>query len=173
MLKVFIGYLLISFQMTAPFGFDLLPDFVGYFLIFLGLFSLRSRSRWFAVGAPVALVMTFVSMISPAQQLFHFPMSVAAVNGVFDLMLAASILILLTIILGVTDVETTEYVQLGSTQLKIIWGIQSLLQISCGILIWFVTPVTVTLAGVFSLLTFGLTISTIVCLIFLYGLVKM
>lgn len=173
MLKVFIGYLLISFQMTAPFGFDLLVDFVGYFLIFLGLFSQRSKSRWFAIGAPVSLVMTFVSMISPAQQFLHFYMSPVAVNGVFDLMLAANIFILLTIVLGVIDVEDTQYVDLGSTRLKVIWVIQSLLQLACGVLIWFVTPTAATLAGVFSLITFGLTISTVVCLMFLYSLIKM
>ncbi len=173
MLKVFIGYVLVAFQMTSPSGFDLLPDFVGYFLIFLGLFSQRSRSRWFSWGAWASLVMTFVAMISPAQQYLKFPMGTSAVNILFDLLLAASSLILLTIVMGVTEVEDTEYVQLGSKRLKIVWAVQTVLQIGCGVLIWFAASAASAVAGVFSLCTFGLTISTVFCLFCLYGLVRM
>ena len=73
MKKIFIGlfFILLDFNLRYPAGTEntyyiigLLPSFIGFILIALGLKKLADRNRFFAMGVHAAWVMTGVTLIN-------------------------------------------------------------------------------------------------------------
>lgn len=59
--KVFWGYFLILLDFRVN-GLDILPDFVGYFLIIAGLAGLSAESVWFGKAKPFAWISLLLSL---------------------------------------------------------------------------------------------------------------
>ena len=57
---IFFGWLLVFLNFTIN-GFDILPDFIGYLLIFAGVNKLAEKSPYFGEARIFALVMCMVS----------------------------------------------------------------------------------------------------------------
>ena len=62
-MKIFIGYLLVFFHIRLN-GFDILPDFIGYLLIYLGATTLYFKSDSLAKSRPISIIMTVFSFLT-------------------------------------------------------------------------------------------------------------
>ncbi len=99
--SVFYGLVLLFFNFEIN-GIDVLPDFIGYYLMFRGLKELSSESRHFAEMKPWAAAMAVISAILFVTGLVGLPLGSLPVRiGVT----VAHLFILYRLILGVQELE--------------------------------------------------------------------
>lgn len=123
---IFFGWLLVFLNFTIN-GFDILPDFIGYLLIFAGVNKLAEKSPYFGEARIFALVMCMVSF----SDLLHLETVTIESESLFMLLLmTASILmtfipvyLMYLITRGVADLEWETGVCLGADTLMRIWKI--------------------------------------------------
>ena len=109
----FWGFLLIFLDFSLPIngvGFDLLPDAIGYLLVFLGARQMAEESEQFARMRPIALVLMIVGFVSlllspfgPIELTPGWPVILAAATVPLLLMLDLCLLWLL--VRGLQDME--------------------------------------------------------------------
>lgn len=130
MMHMFIGWLFIFFHVKIN-GFDLLPNFIGYALIFIGLTRLAGKSLNFEKAKPWAMGMSIVTFPVCIGQFFGFNFG----NPVFRVVNLLSVLVRLYILylinLGVREMEQKQNIDLGSEMLLRIWKIQVVVNILC------------------------------------------
>ena len=116
MLLLFIGLLFAHCHFTIN-GFDLLPDFLGYILVFIGLGQLKTHSPSYEKARPRALVLAAVNFIL----LFPIPFS-ALVYALVALAYALVQTYLLYLICsGVKELEAFYHRDLGGEKLHKVW----------------------------------------------------
>ena len=157
---IFIGYILIFFHFKIN-GFDLLPDFVGYLLIFNGLGKLAADSEWFAKAKPWAVVMVVESIFYGLVGLFGetLPEAFYILGIVFTVV---SLYLMYLIGQGIRDTEQKRQIEMGGTRFGTLFKVQVVLTMLC--------QVSAALGiGVIATLTlFPTLIANIVFLIYLY-----
>lgn len=162
---IFFGWLLVFLNFTIN-GFDILPDFIGYLLIFGGVNRLAEKSPYFSEARIFALVMCMVSF----SDLLHLETVTIESESLFMLLLmAASILMtfipvymMYLITRGVADLEWETGVCLGADTLMRIWKINllaTLLLCAAGVL-------SVTLLNILAGLWLIVAVLTICILVF-------
>lgn len=143
MLLILIGFLLMFFDLNIN-GFDLLPDFLGYVLIFIGLGKLAKHSENFAKARPWALGMAIVEVVFAAVPLgLHF--------GPGLLLMLVSLYITYLITCGVADLEQLIGRDMSSAKLLRVWKIQAIFIIGTLLLTGIPSVATVCIGGLMAM----------------------
>ena len=121
------GYALIFFSFGVG-GFDVLPDFLGYFLVFRCLDRLCYKSDSFRRARPLALGMTAVALLSALLPLF---IKGSLANIVKTAAVVLSLGFFYLIVKGIEEIEKVESMDLRSQKLKKAWIVFSLSQLIC------------------------------------------
>lgn len=159
MKKIFIGALFILFHLTIN-GIDLIPDFVGFWLVYSGMNELSAKSPSMDKSKPWALGLTVYAIVILVMQLYSL-----STGTVYDtrftsvLSICASLAMLYLsycIVIGVRDLEEVEQLDLGSVVLLQIWKMQLVLQLVLVVLLFvaFFTFAALTIVTVLSVVTF-------------------
>lgn len=150
MLTIFWGFLLLFVNINLNIGastVDLLPDFLGYFLIARGLGQIGLQSVRFAKARPWAIAMTVytaglyilnIAATSTSLQLLGYFLGIAA--------LAANLYISFQIVTGITELELAEGCDLRGERLKTVWRYMAVLNVLSYLFFW------IPIAGIGSLL---------------------
>lgn len=132
MKDLFIGMVLVFLDVNIGLGehtFDVLPDFVGFFLMMRNLEVLSSQSRWFRKARPVALAMAVYAAV-----LYAVDALAVTVHGRFVsfclgiLALIASLLIGYWIVSGVRELERKANRNLEGEKLHSFWLYMAVIQ---------------------------------------------
>ena len=120
---IFFGYLLVFLNARIN-GFDILPDFIGYLLIFAGINKLAARSRYFSKASFLALFMSVVSL----GDLIHLETITVESELFMALLVAASVFftviplyLMYFITKGVADLEWDAGKNLAADRLMQAW----------------------------------------------------
>lgn len=141
---------------------DVLPNFVGYFLLMKGMTELSAESDAFAKGRHLAFGMTIFSAI-----LFVLDLMDLSVHGavkVWGLRLVGvvmTLVVLYQLVSGVEQMEKRHGWKLDSVKLRNMWLIQAVLTPIIYLLIW------IPMVGVICTLASGVV--SLVFLVALYG----
>lgn len=145
MFQIFLGYLLIFFSFKVG-GVDLSPNFVGYFLIFLGLSNNLNKSYKFSFAKPLALVLSVLSLIGLVTPLSEKIFSITILSAdsiiskaiflIFDL---ATIVLTYLILAGYRDIEKNEKVNIKMLPAFVLYIINSVILIALNILVFFIS----------------------------------
>lgn len=157
MLKIFIGYIFVFFDINI-FGFDILANFIGYILIYMGLCKF-SNVVSFKKAKPWVIVMTVVSLIESICKLLGYD-SVILFLMIFILV---SLYIMYLIDIGIREIEQDTGIDLYSQALLFILKFQAIFTIGSTLLLVFGFDETLTL--VFSVLA---VIANIIFFVYLY-----
>jgi len=132
MQQIFIGYLFLFFNFEIN-GIDLLPGFIGYILIFVGLGKLKNESSYFQKARPWAIVMTVFEILSFAELMIQTELSVLLFRILGLAGAAISIYIMYCIVMGIGGIEKTYSVPMGYEKLMLLWKIASVLRIAIAV----------------------------------------
>lgn len=139
MKNLFIGLVLVFLDVNIGLGehtFDVLPDFVGYFLMLRNLEVLSDHSDWFRKARPLALAMAVYTAV-----LYAVDALAVTVHGQFlsfclgILELIASLLIGYWTVSGVRDLERRQNRDLEGDKLHSFWLYMTVIQVityGCG-----------------------------------------
>lgn len=117
--------------------FEILPDFVGFFLLMKGMEELAGENACFDKGRHWAFGMLIVSGILALMDLMN--LSGMEMVGAWALGLAGELIglvILRKIVLGVQQMEQDNRWELGGESLKGMWLILAVMLMLCGLLDW-------------------------------------
>lgn len=146
MLYIFIGYILVFFHLKIN-GFDLLMDFVGFFMIYAGLKQIANEAHGFEKAMPWAMglgiVNLFGNVISFTGFAYELHYALVALNL---LTVFAAVYLLYLIGEGVFELERNIDVILGAEKLRQVWIVQAVTNIGASILSLIPTDVTVMIA---------------------------
>lgn len=129
---LFIGMLLVFLDVNVGFNnhiFDILPDFVGYFLMMRGLEAMARESRWFAKARPVALVMAVYSAVLYAVDALAVTVYSRFLSFCLGLLaMAASLLLGWWTVSGVREMEQLQNRDLEGEKLRSFWLYMAIIQ---------------------------------------------
>lgn len=140
MKKIFIGLLLVLFDFTLSFDthvLGLLPDFIGYLLIVLGLKELLQlwNSPAFTLARSLGIAATVLSAISYLWDLLGITFGWFSVGwGVLCTVLF--LVISYQLVLGVQDIEAQSALNLESGKLRARWLPMAILQAAAWFTLW-------------------------------------
>lgn len=146
----------------GPSTVDVLPNFVGYFLLMKGMTELSEESQAFAKGRHWAFGMMIFSAILFVLDLMD--LNVHATLQVWALSLVAMVLTLIVLyqlVTGVAQMEQRHGWQLESAKLRTMWMIQAVLTPIIYLLMW------IPLVGAICTMASGVV--SLVFLVALYG----
>ena len=130
--ELFIGMLLVFLDVNIGFNnhiFDILPDFVGYFLMMRGLEALNGKSRYFEKARPVALGMAIYSAVLYAVDVLAVTVYSRFVSFCLGILaLAASLLLGWWIVSGVREMERYQNRDLDGEKLQNFWLYMAIIQ---------------------------------------------
>ncbi len=134
MKKIFIGMIFIFLDFELKFGtasIDLIPDFIGYILMFNGLDELLTESPRFSKARSLAIGMSIYSAVVFVLDMFS---GYGEIMGYAAILLGAiatavSLFISYNIICGLADIERTRNADLKSKQLKTAWTVFAVAQV--------------------------------------------
>lgn len=133
MKDLFIGIVLVFLDVNMGLGehtFDVLPDFVGYFLMMRNLEALSSQSGWFRKARPVAMAMAVYTAV-----LYAVDALAVTVYGRFVsfclgiLAMIAGLLIGYWTVSGVRDLERIQNRDLEGEKLHSFWLYMAIIQV--------------------------------------------
>lgn len=129
MQNLFIGLLLDFLDFYLDFGtmkLDVIPDFIGYILIYKGLVQLQANSPWFVRIKPFAIGMAVYSgLIFVMDLMGRFTTDVTLSLLLGTASIAISLYITYGIIRGIMELEKTMHRQLQSGKLFQVWKLQA------------------------------------------------
>lgn len=159
MSKIFIGFLFVflnlSFKLDDIHVINLLPDFIGFMLLYLGTRELREESRRYTTAAPWLLVLTAYGIACWLMKLLGI--DGGWVTSLLELV-AAGVTYYATwlVIKGFEDIENNNSVEIAASGSMRSWRICAILNIVAVALSW------VPVVGV--LLLLGMVVVTIMLL---------
>ena len=160
MLLIFIGYIFIRFHININ-TFDLLPDFLGFILIYMGLGQLEDRAPSFAQARPWALGLAVVSFVL----LFPLALPVAVYSIISLLTNLANVYLLYLICIGVQELEQCTGQALGSDKMLTTWKVFAVCSVAAAVASLFLAEA---LLVPIMLLTLVSLVASIVMLVYLY-----
>lgn len=132
MSEMFVGMLLVFLDVNVDFNnhiFDVLPDFVGYFLMMRGLEALARESRWFAKARPVAKGMVVYSAALYAVDALAVTVYSRFLSFCLGLpAMAASLLLGYWTVSGVREMEQLQNRDLDGEKLHSMWLYMAIIQ---------------------------------------------
>lgn len=141
----FWGFLLVFLDFSLTFngvGFDLLPDAVGYLLVFIGAGRMREESDSFARMRPIALVLAilgFAALIinpfGPIELTDGWPTTLAVTSFTL-LMLFLYLYLLWLLVRGVQDIEQYYGCPFGAHAMRKAFIVILVISIVSRILVW-------------------------------------
>lgn len=163
MKNIFIGYILIFFHLKIN-GFDLLPDFIGYILIVIGLGQLAAESEQFVKAKSWAVIMTIVSVFSCIVGLFGggYNFALSLVSLVFC---CIGLYLMYLIGHGISETEKNRGIDLGGENFLKLWKVQAALTLSCQVLSLILSEITLVLVSILGVCAI---IANIVFLVYLH-----
>ena len=112
MKKIFIGLIFIMLELNI--GINLLPDFVGYILIWLGCADLAADSSKLTAARPLALIMTAATAVLYVMNLLGLTDGLGTMGIVIELVLVlGSLLMVFTLGKGICQVGEKNGVELN------------------------------------------------------------
>lgn len=131
--NLFIGMMLVYLSISFTFGnskIDLLPDFIGFFIIVKGLVELSDKSDKFTKIKPFVQGLSIYTLITFCLNLF----GLVNVLGGFAVILGIVYMILLiyttyTIVLGIKDIENNLNTSLNSEKLMSNWKLMTIFNV--------------------------------------------
>ncbi len=146
MLYIFIGYILVFFHLKIN-GFDLLMDFVGFFMIYAGLKQIANEAHSFEKAMPWAMGMGIASLFGNVISFTEFAYELHYVLVALNLLTAfAAVYLLYLIGDGVFELERNFDIILGAEKLRQVWIVQAVTNIGASILSVIPTEVTMMIA---------------------------
>lgn len=147
MTYIFLGYILTFFHIKIK-GFDLLPNFLGYIFIFVGLAKLEGIH--FKKAKPFAVFMAINSLLFTIGGLVgaSFEGELFATYNLFTV--GIWIYISYLIILGIKELEFITGRQLGFQKLFTIWKIQTILHVITRLVVFTQNEILVLIASIFT-----------------------
>ena len=149
MIRIFWGLIFVLVSIHIDFGasrIDLLPDFIGFFLIMTGVDQLPAVSRYFQWARTIALVMGVYSAIVFVLALFGVAASQDVLIWSLALVATAALLCLsFCIVKGLAELETAHGLALQSKTLYKLWLLLAACNIAC--LLLYPLPVLLTVAS--------------------------
>jgi len=136
MSKIFVGFLLISFGINIG-SFDFLPDFVGYFLIYLGMKELTDESPRFQKHAPLAVVLAVYELVVLLSGIAGSGSSGFGITSVLGLVsMAVSLYLTWQLVKGVQDIEIGRSCDLEGLALEKGWTARAVCMVLSFLLVW-------------------------------------
>lgn len=136
--NIFIGLLFVFLDFDIQFGASkvgLIPDFIGYILIFIGLAELTAGNDRFSRVRPFAVYMAVYTGVLYAMDLFSISYNLGIISSLLDLAsLIVSLYISYSIVRGVQDLETLLEQDLNGGPLYNTW----LALVVCTVAIFFI-----------------------------------
>jgi len=149
-------------------GFDILPDFVGYLLFYIGLSKMLSANSNFGKAKNVSLLMVFLSLPS----LLQMELYPANVGWGFGMILFSIIVVILDLYIvfhicrGIEELASQRSVHDLAAQARSRWTLYFILNVLVLMLMVFA------FANILAILVIPLFIFSIIVLILLMGLMK-
>lgn len=132
MASIFYGFIFLFFDFTINIdiiSFGLIPDFVGYIFIVIGLGELRSESRCFERARPWAVAMAVYAAVEYVLGLFGIMSLIQMLASVIDIgCFVIYVYIMAMIINGIKDMEVNNYTDYNAAGLRSIWIAEVVLQ---------------------------------------------
>ncbi len=126
MSKIFIGMFFILFDLKLflfILNFNILPDFIGYIILLLGIMELKECSKHYKNIIPITICMIIISSIISIINFLMININ-PVVNEFIDLITTGIFMYLLyEIILGIKDMEKADDNNYKSTTLYKIWQV--------------------------------------------------
>ncbi|WP_058486460.1 hypothetical protein [Defluviitalea phaphyphila] len=162
MTHIFWGYILIFFHIKIN-GFDLLPNFLGYIFIFIGLSKLEGMH--FKKAKPFAVFMAINSLLFTIGGLIGalFEGELFAIYNLFTL--GIWIYMSYLIMLGIKDLEVITGRQLGFQNLFTIWKIKTILHVITMLFVFTQNSILVFIGAIFTVI---FIVMNVIFLIFFY-----
>ena len=129
---IFWGYFLIFFHLRIN-GIDLLPDFVGYILIVMGLGQLAEESEHFVKAKPWAVFMAVLHIVTGLLGfvgLLGYPFG-SLLGLVFS---CFSLYIMNLIGHGIRETEQKKAIDMGGEKFRTLWKCQAIFTIGCQVM---------------------------------------
>lgn len=163
MKNIFIGYILIFFHFKIN-GFDLLPDFVGYILIVVGLGQLAAESEQFVKAKSWAIVMAIASAFFGIVGLLGvgYSFALSLVSCVFS---CIGLYLMYLIGHGIRETEQKHAIDMGGEKFLSLWKVQAVLTLACQVLSLLLTELTLILVSILGVCAI---IANIVFLVYLH-----
>ena len=117
MLLIFIGYVFVFFNFQFN-GFDLLADFIGYFLVYMGLSKLKNDDQSFANAMPLTGFMIILNFIYAVAGTWIPPVILVGM-GFINIVL--SLYILFMINSGIKEIERCSHFYMKADKLSSAW----------------------------------------------------
>ena len=147
--KLFRGLLLVLLDCRISFGsavFDLVPDFLGYWLVYQGCILLMEYSRYFVWAKNIAAVLSAYTGVLFVLDLFGISTPLALLSLVLNgICIAGSLVSIYWLVCGIRQMELQRAWELAAVSLKTMWKFLSALQLLCFVLSWI--PLIGTLAS--------------------------
>lgn len=167
MRNIFVGLLFVFLDFNLDLGgarVGLIPDFIGYILIYQGLGEISLLSGWFAKARPFALGMIIYTAVLYAGDLFGTwgmqqngsPLGV--ILGIISV--AVSLYISYCIVMGVKDLEVTQERFLDGERLHSVWKVMAVLSVGIYVLMFvpvlaFLSMIALLVVGIVFLVAFN------------------
>lgn len=134
--ELFAGMLLVFLDVNIGFNdhiFDILPDFVGYFLMMRGLETMAVESHWFEKARPVAMGMMIYSAVVYLVDVLAVTVYSRVLSFCLGIVaMAASLLLGWWTVSGVRDMERRQNRDLEGEKLQNFWLYMAIIQtITC------------------------------------------
>lgn len=156
--KIFIGLIFIFINFNLSFGaitIGLIPNFVGYIFMIIGLNELKNESDYFNKVRPFAIAMCIYNVITYAIDLFGISYSIMFLGIILGLIsTAVSLYISYNIVSGVIDIENKRSVDINGSKLKSRWNLLAVFQVVCVLTLYipFLSIVCMLIAVVFTIM---------------------
>ena len=134
MKKIFIGLIFIMLDLNI--GINILPDFVGYLLIWKGCGELSADSAKLAGARPLALILTGLTGVVFVMSLLKLTSGLGIIGNVIEIaMVLGALLMIFTIGQGVREIETNQSVELNGVAILNSWKLLAAAQVGAYALI--------------------------------------
>lgn len=125
---IFIGLIFVMLELNL--GINILPDFVGYLLIWKGCNDFAKDSSKMAAVRPVALILTGLSAVVYVMALLKLTAGLGIIGNVIEIvMVLGSLLVVYMLGQGVREIETLNNVELNSVAILNSWKLLAIAEI--------------------------------------------
>ena len=125
---IFVGLIFIMLELNL--GINILPDFVGYLLIWKGCNDLGKESPKMAAVRPVALILAGLTAVLYVMVLFKLTAGLGILGNVIEIvMVLGSLLVVYMLGRGIREIEAVNQVELNSVAILNSWKLLAIAQV--------------------------------------------
>lgn len=128
MKQIFIGLIFILLDLNL--GINILPDFVGYLLVWKGCGDLMADSAKLGAVRPVALILTALTAVVFVMNILGLTAGLGILGNIIEIiMVLGSLLVIFMLGKGVCEVEAKYEIELNSVAILNSWKLLALAQV--------------------------------------------